>query len=285
MSDEYEDELEQEQEEQPTQALIPVEQETILFYGKPIVVVRLPDGRVGVVLRWICENLHLLPQGQIARIKRTEVIAHDLVYASVQSSSGVQNMATLVLRAAPYWLATIDTRRMKKDDPQRLEILRYQGEVVDVLYAWASSPRTIEPPKNLVPAEPITQPTRPSQDAPLAEWHDYYQRMAALIEWQMDVEQWRGSIESRVEGIEALIPDIFDRLPPVTITPEHQRQVQTFVRQLAELTGKHPNTIYDNLKTAFSVPRYQDLPEGEWEQVEKWFTGQIDRAKARKKKP
>lgn len=58
--------------------LVPVEQETILFHDKPIVAVKLPDGRIGVVLRWICENLQLLSQGQIARIKRTEVIADDL---------------------------------------------------------------------------------------------------------------------------------------------------------------------------------------------------------------
>ena len=55
---------------------------------------------------------------------------------------------------------------------------------------------------------------------------------------------WRGSIESRMEGIEAIIPDILDRLPPMTITPEHQRHVQAYVKQLADLTGKHPATIY-----------------------------------------
>ncbi len=37
-------------------------------------------------------------------------------------------MATLVLHAVPYWLATIDTRRMDKDDPRRAEILAYQRE-------------------------------------------------------------------------------------------------------------------------------------------------------------
>jgi hypothetical protein len=34
-------------------------QETIVFQGKLLVVVRLPDGRPGLVLRWICENLHV----------------------------------------------------------------------------------------------------------------------------------------------------------------------------------------------------------------------------------
>lgn len=58
------DELEN-QEAQEAQALIPIEQQTITFRDLPLVVVRLPDGRPGVVLRWLCENLHLAPTGQV----------------------------------------------------------------------------------------------------------------------------------------------------------------------------------------------------------------------------
>ncbi len=56
-NDELDDDQDQESQELiPTeeQVLIPTEQDTILFNGKPLVVVRLPDGRPGVVLRWIC---------------------------------------------------------------------------------------------------------------------------------------------------------------------------------------------------------------------------------------
>jgi hypothetical protein len=48
---------------QEEQALIPIEQQTIMFYGKPVIVVRLPDGRPGVVLRYLCDNLQLDPGG------------------------------------------------------------------------------------------------------------------------------------------------------------------------------------------------------------------------------
>jgi len=118
------------EQEQESQELIPTMQDTIIFNGKPLVVVRLPDGRPGVVLRWICENLHIQPQAQTDRIKRTEVIASDLVYVQVQTEGGFQKMPTLVLDSVPYWLATIDTRRMERDDPRRLEILDYQRRAV-----------------------------------------------------------------------------------------------------------------------------------------------------------
>lgn len=285
MSNEFENENEHENEdEQFSQALIPVEQETILFRGKPLVVVRLTDSRLGVVLRWICENLHLGAKAQTQRIRRTEVIADDLVYAQVQTDGGPQTMATLVLQAVPYWLATIDTRRMEKDNPQRLEILHYQREVVAALYEWAA----IHKPQKLVPAEPITRPTSPEPGASIEEWRNYHQQMLAFIDWQADVENWRGSVESRLEGVEAmtsLIPEILDRLPPETITPAHQRQIQVYVKQLGDLTGKHPASIYTDLYTAFAVPRYQNLLESDWYAVDQWFKVQIDRARQRKKKP
>lgn len=52
------------EQEMESRALIPIEQQTILFRNRPLVVVRLPDGRPGVVLRWICENLRIDPAHQ-----------------------------------------------------------------------------------------------------------------------------------------------------------------------------------------------------------------------------
>src|SRR5258708_6188261 len=165
------------------------------FYGKPIIVVRLPDGRPGVVLRFLCENLHIDTNAQVQRVQRSEAMAEDLVFTQVETPGGVQRMATLVLRSIAYWFATIDTRRMEKDDPRRLAIVQHQREAVDVLYAWAAAPQVREAPsKKLVPSEPIIEPTRPAADASLAECHEYYVRMAAVLEWQMEVEACRGGI-------------------------------------------------------------------------------------------
>ncbi len=276
LSDEYDDENEDAQE---SQALIPIEQDTLTFNDRPLIVVRLPDGRAGVVLRWICENLNLVSEGQIRRIKRTEPIADDLVYVQVQTDGGPQNMATLVLHGLAYWLATIDTRRMEKEDPRRAEILAYQRDAVDALYAWASSPRTIAAPTNLVPAEPVTQPTRPAQDASIEEWIVYHQQMLQVLEWQRDIETWRGGVEGRLEGLEAIIPDILDRLPPPTLSPEHQKLVQDFVHQLSDATGKPHGTVWNEFKTAFAVAKYEQVPDGEWDKVANWFRGQLQRAK------
>jgi P22_AR N-terminal domain len=274
---------EKQEQYQESQALIPIEQQTILFRGLPLVVVRLSDGRPGVVLRWICENLHIDPAAQVARIKRTEAIAEDLVYVQVQTEGGFQTMPTLVLDSAPYWLATIDTKRVK-DTEQRLEILHYQKRAVAALYAWASTPKAIASPTDLVPAEQIPQPARPAPDATIEEWIYYHQQMLTVLEWQRDIEHWRESVESRLEGLEAitdLIPEILERLGPETLTIEHQRSVQGMVKRLHDATGKSFGTIQNDLKTAFDVPRYTEIREQEWDKVLNWFQIQIDRTKGK----
>jgi hypothetical protein len=266
-------------EEQESRTVIPLVQDTVLFSGHPLVVVRLADGQPGVVLRWVCENLHLSPAAQVERIKRTEVIADDLVYVRVQTEGGPQIMPTLILHAVPYWLATIDTRRMGKDDPRRLEILNYQRNAVDALYAWAQSPKAHAAPTSLVPAEQINKPSPPAEDADLDAWREYHRLMVLWIDWQHDIEDWRGSVESRLEGLEEvtnLIPEILERLGPQTLTPDHQRAVQQYIQQLHELSGKPYGTLYESLKAAFGVPRYADIRDQDWSRVVHWFRAQLE---------
>ena len=78
--------------------------------------------------------------------------------------------------------------------------------------------------------------------------------MVLWIDWQHDIEAWRGSVESRLEGLEEvtnLIPEILERLGPHTLTSDHQRAVQKYVQQMHELTGKPCGTLYESLKAAF----------------------------------
>lgn len=94
------------------------------------------------------------------------------------------------------------------------------------------------------------------------------------------MEDWQGRIEARLEADEALlafVPEILERLGPETLTPQHQRYVQVSIQQLVKATGKHSATIYNDLYTAFSVPRYQDILEAEWEKVVNWFQVQMQR--------
>ncbi len=158
--------------------LIPIEQDTVTFYNRPIVAVRLSDGRIAVVLRWMCEGLELDAKAQVRRIKRTEELADDMVAVRVETEGGHQNMPALLLRSLPYWLASISIQQVSEET--RPVIRAFKREVQDVLYRHFSERRpALTPPANLVPAEPITQPERPTKDAPRETWIAYHEQMAA----------------------------------------------------------------------------------------------------------
>ena len=112
-------------------------------------------------------------------------------------------MAVLILHAVPFWLAGIDPRRVREE--MRPEILRYQREVVDVLYTWAQSSKAMKEPAGLVSVEQITKPEVPTDDAGLDAWRDYYHQMVLWIDWQRDIEVWRGSVESRLFDVPYMI--------------------------------------------------------------------------------
>src|SRR5258707_13436476 len=78
--------MEQTPDDQVNEVLEPAEQQTILFYDKPLIVVRLPNGEPGAVLRYFCDNLGLAQNRQIDRIKRKKALAAGLHYARIETA-------------------------------------------------------------------------------------------------------------------------------------------------------------------------------------------------------
>jgi len=306
--------MEDEEEYQPGgEEIIPIEVHTILFYGKPLVAVRLPDGRPAVSIRSLCLNMQLDRKAQVRRIQRTAPIAGDLVQNVVidlETGGGPQPSQVLILRSLAYWLTGIDHKRTRPE--MQDEILRYQCEAVDALYQWAGQrPRALPAPS--AEAEPqVIEAGGPStaiaerpgpggailapmeEPGPEATHHQkaaYHERMSVWHRHQADLhaQAWRGEVQGRIEDQEGrlerkealldLIPEILDRLGPETISPTQQGQVKGYVKRLHEATGKAYPTIYDDLRLAFGPARYQDLLAEEWPQIETWFLTQIERAK------
>ena len=285
--------------EKLSQTLEPVEQEEVPFKNETIVAVRLPDGRICVVLRWVCETLCLDPQGQVQRIQRSSATASELVRVRVQTKGGRQTMPAITLRGFSPWILGINPTEVKADNPTEEEriqalVIAYQEEAKDVLYEHFVRRRPALPVLSsaVIPAEPA-QPQEPQAEAPDAEKAAYYEHLAVWAlwkaaqhaqQWRGEIEEWRGEIESRLEGQEAmsgLLPEILERLGPEKLIAEHQQLVQYYVGKLHEATGKHQATIHAELKTAFKVPRYQELLEDDWPRVENWFRVQIERAKGK----
>ncbi len=116
---------------QAADALIPIEQDTISFYGHELVAVRLKDGRIAVVLRWLFESLDLDRTAQVRRIERKTVLREGLVDVRVRTEGGQQIMPALTLDALPGFLFTIDESRVKPD--ARPDVIVFQRECARVL--------------------------------------------------------------------------------------------------------------------------------------------------------
>jgi hypothetical protein len=294
------------------QALEPVLQEEVPFRDHTIPAVKLADGRYAVVLRWVCEVLNLDPSGQVQRIQRTAAIAGELLRVKVQPrpgaekprrGGGAQIMPVLTLRGFSPWILGINPNEVEEDPghPEQAEhirelIIAYQQEAIDVLYAYfmrkaESRPALTEPRSLIVPAEPLTEPIKPAGDAPDEVQAGYYEDLAVWALWKAAQysRRWRGEVQTQLDSLQTqleagkavtdLIPEIIARLGPELITTQQQRQVQAFVRQLSQVTGRHPNTIWDEFKTVFNCPRYEAIRADQWPQVVNWFKVQVERAR------
>ncbi len=144
------------------QALEPVEQEEVPFKNETIVAVRISDGRICVVLRWVCQSLRLDTQGQVQRIQRTAATAKELVRVRVQTGGGRQTMPAITLRGFSPWVLGLNPNEVKSDNPTEDERIRalivaYQEEAKDVLYEHFVRRRPVlpAPGRAVIAAEPM----------------------------------------------------------------------------------------------------------------------------------
>jgi hypothetical protein len=247
--------------------------------GQAVSPVRLPDGRVTAALSVLCEVIGLAPAPQARRIRADEVLAEQLLIAQIQTEGGPQAMDVLTAWAIPAWLQGIKLGKVAPE--KRAAILAFKREAADILYRHFSERRPLPAPAALAPEQPITEPERPTHDAGRETWITYYRQMAAWLEWQADIETWRGQVESRLEGIEEvtrLIPELLERLGPRTLSPEHQSTVKAMAGRLHQVAGYSYGTIYSELNTAFHVGKYSDIPDAHWAEVAAWLQARIDNA-------
>jgi hypothetical protein len=167
-------------------AIIPTEQAIISFYGHPVIAVKLPDGRIGAVLRTMCEALQMDRYSQVRRIRDDETIVDSLVLVQVETSGGPQATDVLTAWAIPYWLGGIQLSRVGQE--KREAILSFKREAADVLYRHFSQRPALSPSTTLVPTEP-KQPMQPQPAAPAAEWATYHEQMALFYRWKTTVDQ------------------------------------------------------------------------------------------------
>jgi hypothetical protein len=254
----------------------PTEQEAVPFHDQTIIAVRLPDDRICVVLRWICESLNLAPNKQISRIERTSSIANELVRVKVQTGGGKQAMAALTLRGFPVWILGINPNEIK-DERRREMIIAYQVEAVDVLYNHFSKRR------------PALQETLVPTSSTLEQIRATGLAIAQLAEQQIQMEQREQHLTERLDkaaeiftGFERRLGTLEKKLSPAAfITEEQAETISSTVKALAELIASkdpsknHYQSIFSELYRRFGVSSYKNIRLDRYEKVlsflEDWY--------------
>lgn len=275
--------------DQPTDPLIPVEQDAILFYGHELVAVRLGDGRIAAVLRWLCEGLRLDPSGQIERIRRKTALRDGLLSVRVQTGGGPQTMPALTLDVLPGYLFTIDEGRVRAE--AREDVILFQRYCVRVLADhFAAKHGTALP----VPADP-TAAAIAEQIADLtAVTNLLREHLAALLTLPDQVH----ALSEQVGHVAGIVETLAERQSATAaqvaeleertdhLTPAHAHQVQELVNRLVRETKHLPSPlthaiIYGRIRHHFRVNSYTEIRDGQFEELMVWLHEELARTTSR----
>ena len=115
------------------QAVMPVRQQTVDFYGDPITAAQGADETIYVPLRPIVEHLGLDWSSQVKRLRRDAVLTTGIRSVVITTTEGYpRNVLCLPLKLLPGFLFGVQAARVRPE--LRDKILRYQEDCYEVLW-------------------------------------------------------------------------------------------------------------------------------------------------------
>jgi hypothetical protein len=227
------------------------------FYGETYRAYLGTDRNLYLRVADISESVGLDFASQLRRIKSSVPLSRKLVYIEVDTpyKEGIRRRAVahMNIEGLTYWLATIETSRVKPEIRGLIE--QFQIEFVDTVWALYRS--------DIV------------SDVILAELDAY--KSPAQRELSEAMDKIRGvmkqleNLEGRLSRIEGMVSDV------AVVNAQQQRQLQRMIETVAEAlfetkNGKLPKSqcfgmCYNEFKDTFQIPVYSMLPEGRMEEA------------------
>jgi hypothetical protein len=253
-------------------ALVPVEQDTITFYGHKLVAVRTPDGRIAVVLNWLCDGLSLDRTAQKRRIERRTALHEGLVEVEVRTGGGHQNMDALTLDVLPGYLYTIDETRVKEE--ARPDVVVFQRECTQVLAEHFARKHLPALPASADPAAAAIVAQIAELSGVLNLMREHLAALQGLPEQVSHVAQVVEFLAERQSSTEAQVAELDARTDH--LTPAHARTVQEGITRLVRATKHMPGPltyglIYDRLQRHFRANSYEEISESQFDAVMEWL--------------
>lgn len=249
-------------------ALVPVEQKTVIFYDDEIPAVLVyVEGRqqVFVPLRPICDFLGVDWSGQLQRIRRDPVLAEEVRGVVVTPTpltnkySNPQEMACLPLDLLNGWLFGVNASRVRPELRER--VIRYQRECYRVLAAafleqTSQDPSTANEMQNLIQIRELGRAIMQMAEQQMA-LTTRIDKAAIIV----------GRHEKRITALEQRLA------PREAISDEQAADIAEKVKAVAmELTttdnGKnHFQAIFGELHRRFRVSSYKNIRQSQYQAV------------------
>lgn len=227
-------------------SLLPEKYQEIEFEGDSLLSVYRPGEGMAVPVRAICAILGLDLKSQSERLRKHEVLRQGLRKDMVPVDGRVREIAVLLHKYIPFWLATISPHQVSAEI--RPKLVRYQTELVDVLaqiYLRTSG----------TAATPMQQRI----DEALAD-------IRRLVEAQINHEQ-------RLTIVEEIVGDLQLHTPVSAAQAEYiQRSIKRIAKRYETRAGRD---IFGKLFAQFCIdlgtPRYDALPEAKYAAALAWL--------------
>jgi hypothetical protein len=270
------------------QAIIPVDERAIDFYGDAVIGVIIEEGgerRIYVPVRPICDYLGLSWSAQFERIKRDDVLAESVRFVRVtrtNSKGGAPDVICLPLDFLPGWMFGVSPNRVKPELKERITL--YKRECYRRL--WDAFKHEILPATTeLAPAQPA------ASGAQLA--YELATAVQNLAREQMDMEQRLGGRIDRMahwaKGVVAKIDDLDARVgglelhvgPALPISEQQAAEVALAVKNVGRALserGTKPgySQVYGELYRRYGISSYKNLPQDRYAEVLAWLKGWYD---------
>lgn len=242
-----------------------------VFYGEVFKAYLVSDRQWYIPILGVCSALGVDTEGQRQRILRDEAIADRLVNLPIETpykdTTRIQEVSCLNLRALPYWLGTIEVRRIKEE--HRKKVILFKREFAEA--AWAVFRSDMVPPDLLAEMDTNLPPDE----------REYLEAMDQMRQVRRKLDMLSGKLDEELARVGAELQDLTGRLGIMEaslvgkkiVNPAQARLIQEMVGVVAE--AKHAKTkkpksqcfaeVHEEFKSAFQVHIYSILPEEQLE--------------------
>jgi hypothetical protein len=253
-------------------ALIPVDQKNVDFYGDEVTAVRLANGGIFVPVRPLVEALGLAWSSQLQRIRRDPVLKTELVSVFVintESQRGGRDVQCLPLDYVSGFLFGINADRVRDDLRER--VIRYQRECYKILAEAFQEGR--------LTADPSFDEILKSASTDTLEAYQIAMALVKLARNQIMIEARLDSNdvqltdhEQRLEEIESTLGD-----PGRHVTPDQASQISQAVKTVAITLGKQTKknefgAVYGELYRKYGVTSYKQIPASRFQTCMDWLS-------------